>query len=146
MSRLVAIICTLVAGGVVALQPPANASLARHVSDLGAAFVSGAVTVALLGAVLLIAGHPGRLTGLGSFRPGYALGGIAGATVVAVSLIAVRTLGAGTLTALLVAAQLGVALLADRFGWFGLHTIGLTAGRWLGLGLVVAGTVLLTRG
>ena len=45
MSRVVAILCTLVAGGVVALQPPANAALARHVSDLGAAFISGVITV-----------------------------------------------------------------------------------------------------
>ena len=62
------------------------------------------------------------------------------------SLIAVRSLGAGALTALLVAAQLGVALLADRLGWFGLHHVGLSAGRWAGLVLVVGGTVLITRG
>jgi transporter family-2 protein len=146
MSRLVGILCTLAAGGVVALQPPANAALARHVSDLGAAFISAVITVSLLAAALLIAGQPARLSGLSGFRPGYALGGIGGATVVAVSLIAVRTLGAGVLTALLVAAQLGVSLLADRLGWFGLHQVGLTAGRWAGVALVVAGTVLITRG
>ena len=146
MTRPLAIVCTLIAGGVVALQPPANSALARHVSDLGAAFFSAVITVSLLGLLLLVAGHPGRLSGLGSFRPAYALGGIGGATIVVVSLIAVRSLGVSGVTALLVAAQLGVAILADRLGWFGVDQVGLTPGRWLGMALVVAGTVLLTRG
>ena len=54
-------------------------------------------------------------------------------------------LGAGALTALLVAAQLAVSILADRLGWFGLHQVGLTPGRWTGVALVVGGTVLITR-
>jgi len=37
---------------------------------------------------LVLAGHPGRLSGLGTFKPAYALGGHAGAGIVAVALIA----------------------------------------------------------
>ncbi len=145
MTRLVALLCTLVAGGVVALQPPANASLANTIGDLGAAFISAVITVCILGLLLLAAGHPGRLSGLSSFRPTYALGGIGGATVVAVSLIAVRSLGAGGVAALLVAAQLGVSVVADRLGWFGLHRIALGPARVSGIALVIVGTVLITR-
>jgi bacterial/archaeal transporter family-2 protein len=145
MSRSVALICTLLAGGLVALQPPANAALATHVSDLGAAFVSTAISVAVIGLLLVLTGHPGRLSGLSAFRPEYALGGIAGATVVAVSLVAVRPLGAAGVIALLVAAQLVVSLAADRYGWFGLNHVGLSAGRVAGALLVIAGTVLITR-
>jgi bacterial/archaeal transporter family-2 protein len=145
MSRLVAIICTLAVGGLVALQPPANAALARHVGDLGAAFVSVSISMAAIGLVLVLAGHPGRLSGLDSFKPQYALGGLAGAAVVAVSLVAVRSLGAGGVTALLVAAQLAISLVADRYRWFGLHHVGLGPARLAGLVLVVAGTVLITR-
>jgi transporter family-2 protein len=46
---------------------------------------------------------------------------------------------------LLVAAQLAVSLLADRYEWFGLHHVGVTPGRIAGLALVIAGTVLITR-
>jgi transporter family-2 protein len=145
MSRLVAIICTLAVGGIVALQPPANAALARHVGDLGAAFVSVAISMVVVGLLLVLAGHPARLGGLSAFRPEYALGGIAGAAVVAVSLVAVRSLGAGGVTALLVAAQLAISIVADRFQWFGLHHVGLGAGRIAGLALVVGGTILITR-
>jgi transporter family-2 protein len=145
MSRGVAVICTLAAGGLVALQPPANAALARHVGDFGAAFISLAISIAIIGVLLLVAGHPGRLSGLGSFRLEYLLGGIAGAAIVAVSLVAVRPLGAGGLIALLVAAQLLVSVLADQFGWFDLHEVAIGPARVLGLVLVICGTVLITR-
>jgi len=146
MSRAVAILCTLAVGGLVALQPPANAALARHVGDLGAAFISVSISMAAVGVVLLLIGHPGRLGELGSFRPEYALGGLGGAAVVTISLITVRPLGAGGVTALLVAAQLAVSLVADRYRWFGLEHVGLGAGRIAGLVLVIGGTVLITRG
>ncbi len=145
MSRPVAVICALAAGGLVALQAPANSSLSEHVSDLGAALVSLALSTTIIGALLLLVGHPGRLSGLSSFKPEHLIGALAGAAIVAVSLVAVRPLGVGGLTSVLVAAQLIVSVAADRFGWFGLHHVGLTSGRWAGLALVIAGTVLVTR-
>jgi hypothetical protein len=48
MSRGVAFACTLAVGGLIALQPPANAALARHVGDLGAALISAVITVTIL--------------------------------------------------------------------------------------------------
>jgi len=38
-----------------------------------------------------------------------------------------------------------ISIVIDRFGWFGVHQIGIGAGRLIGLGLVIAGTVLITR-
>ena len=145
VSRLLAVLCTLLAGGLVALQPPANAALSKHVSDIGAALVSLTISLSIIGVMLLVVGHPGRLSGLSAFKPEYVLGGVAGATVVLVSLIAVRPLGVGGLVALLVAAQLTVSLLADRYRWFGVHHAPITLGRIAGLVLVVAGTLLITR-
>ncbi len=145
MSRGVALICSLAAGGLVALQPPANAAMAKHVGDLGAALISLTISLVIIGVLLLLTGQPGRLSGLSSFRAEYALGGIAGALVVAVSLAAVRPLGAGGVIALLVAAQLVVSVVADRFGWFGLQHVGIGPGRVLGLVLVIAGTALVVR-
>jgi bacterial/archaeal transporter family-2 protein len=144
MSRSAALICTLGAGGLIALQPPANAALSHHVGDLGAAFVSAALTTVIIVVLLLIFGHPSRLSGLGGIRPEQLLGGIGGAAVVTVGLVAVRPLGAAAVVALLVAAQLVVSVLADRFGWFGLAQVGIGAGRSIGLALVIAGTALVT--
>lgn len=146
MSRPLAIVLTVVAGLLVGLQPPANAALSRHVGDFGAALLSAAISSAIIGVVLLLVGEPGRLSAVTHARPEQLLGGLAGAVVVTVSLVAVRPLGAGAVVALLVAAQIVISVVADRLGWFGLHHVGLDAGRLLGVLLVIAGTVLVTRG
>ena len=146
MTRGEAISLTVASGLLVGLQPAANAALSDHVGDFGAAFVSIVVTLVVAGIVLVIAGHPGRLSGLGSVAPVQLIGGVGGAAVVIVSLITVRTLGAGGVVGLIVAAQLVIAIVIDRLGWFGVHQIGIGAGRLIGLGLVIAGTVLITRG
>lgn len=145
MSRGLALSLTLAVGALVALQPPANAALADHVGDLGAALVSLLISCAVVGVVLVLFGDPGRLAGITGFRPEYVLGGIAGAGVVAVSLVTVRTLGAGGVTALLVAGQLIVAVLLDRFGVLGLHRVGIGWARALGIVLIIAGALLVTR-
>jgi len=145
MSRSVAIAITFAAGLVVGLQPAANSALSDHVGEFGAAFVSVTVTFIVVSVLLVIAGHPGRLSGVGSIRPVELVGGIGGAAVVTVGLITVRTLGAGAVVALLVAAQLVTSIAADRLGWFGLHHVGIGATRLIGLALVIAGTVLITR-
>ena len=145
MSRAVAFIVTLLAGGLVALQPPANSALAKHVGDLGAAFVSLVISTAIIAVLLLATGQPGRLSGLTSFKLEYAVGGLAGATVVLVSLIAVTRLGAGGLVTVLVAAQVLVSVLADRFALYDLMRVNITAVRVIGLVLVIGGTVLVTQ-
>jgi len=145
MSRSVALVCTLAAGLLVGLQPASNAALSKHVGDLGAAFVSLLVATAIVGVLLLVAGHPRQLSGVNAIRPEHLVGALGGAVVVAVGLVAVRPLGAGAVIALLVAGQAIISVVADRFGWFGLHHVGIDAGRVFGVTLVLAGTLLVTR-
>ncbi|HLJ04359.1 MAG TPA: DMT family transporter [Solirubrobacteraceae bacterium] len=145
MSRVLAVLITLAAGFAVGLQPPSNAEMARHVGDFGAALMSVLFTLTVIVMVFLIFGDIGRLHGLSSFRPQWTVGGISGAIVVTVALVTVRTLGAAAVVALLVAAQLIASVTADRLGWFGVHHVGLSAGRIAGVLLAVAGTVLVTR-
>lgn len=145
MSRSVALVCTLAVGLLVGLQPASNAALSKYVGDLGAAFVSLLVAAAIVGVLLLVAGHPRQLSGVSAIRPEHLVGAVGGAAVVAIGLIAVRPLGAGAVIALLVAGQVIISVVADRVGWFGLHQVGISAGRVLGVALVIAGTLLVTR-
>jgi transporter family-2 protein len=146
MERTYALIATLLVGGLVALQPPANAMLARAVSDLGAAFVSLLISVTIVGVLLVVWGDPSALSGITDFRPAYVIGGIAGAAIVVVTLITVRWLGAGGVVGVLIASQLLISVVADRFGILGLPVIELNAQRALGLLLLVAGTWLVVAG
>jgi len=145
VTRSVAVVSTIAVGFLVGLQPAANAAMSKHVGDLGAAFVSLVVATAIIGVLLLAVGHPGRLAGVSGIRPEYLVGALGGAAVVTVGLVAVRPLGVGAVIALLVAGQLIIGIVADRLGWFGLHHLGIDAGRVLGVVLVIAGTVLVTK-
>ncbi|MEA2459358.1 MAG: bacterial/archaeal transporter family-2 protein [Thermoleophilaceae bacterium] len=142
MSRAVAILATLVVGGLVAAQPPANQLLARHVNTLGAAFVSLATSVLIVGVLLVVAGDPGALTRIGQLRPVYLIGGVAGAAVVTVSLLAVKSLGAGGVTATLVATQLTVSVVLDRLGVLGLEGHPISVRRLAGMAFLFLGTLL----
>jgi transporter family-2 protein len=144
MEKPLALALTLAVGAIVAFQPPANALLARHVGDLSAAFTSLMISAAILAIMLVAAGDTGELAGLSEFRPVHLLGGIAGAAIVLVSLITVRSLGAGGVAAALVATQLIAAAMIDRLGILGVDKVGLDATRLGGIALLIAGTLLVT--
>ncbi len=146
MSKLVAIVLSLLAGSLIAVQPPANASLGNLIGDIGASFVSLVISAVAVGLVLVLFGDPGRLSGVTGMRPEHVLGGLAGALIVTVSLVTVRPLGVAGVVALLVASQLFASVVIDRLGWLGVHQVAISWERLLGLALVVAGTVLVTRG
>jgi transporter family-2 protein len=145
VTRPVALVCTIAVGLLIGLQPASNAAMSKHVGDLGAAFVSLVVATTLIGVLLVIAGDPGRLAGVTALRPEHLVGALGTAAVVAVGLVAVKPLGAGAVIALLVAGQIIISVVADRLGWFGVHQVAVSPGRLLGIALVIAGTLLVTR-
>jgi bacterial/archaeal transporter family-2 protein len=142
MGRALAVLVTLVVGGLVAAQPPTNQLLARQVSTLGAAFVSLATSTVIVGCLLVVAGDPSALRGLGGFRPVYLIGGVAGAAVVTLSLLAVRPLGAAGVTAALVATQLSVSVVLDHFALLGLEGNSISLQRLFGVAFLFFGTYL----
>ena len=144
MDRGVAILLTLIAGALVAFQPPANASLAKHVGNLEATLVSLLISITIISLMLAFSGGFSGLSGITEFRPEHVLGGIAGAAIVFVSIVTVKPLGAGGVAAATVATQLIGSALLDRFGVLDLEKVGLSATRVTGIALLVVGTVLVT--
>ena len=146
MSRLLATLLAAAAGCLVGLQAPVNARLARQVGDLQAASVSFLLGTAVL--LVVAALSSGGLSGIAHAgrAPWWALiGGIFGAFFVTVALLTVHTLGASGLTAIVVAGQVAIALVLDRFGLLGLPKQHIAAPRVLGLVLVLVGVVLVVR-
>jgi bacterial/archaeal transporter family-2 protein len=144
MDRLAAVIATVAVGALVAFQPPVNSQLAKHTTVLGAAFVSTAISAVVMGAILAVAGGAPSPRLLTSVPAVYLTGGLIGAVLVSVSLVTVRTLGAGGVVAATIAGQLIVSALLDRAGVLGLDRIGLTPLRLAGFALLIAGTALVT--
>jgi transporter family-2 protein len=144
MERVVAVLATVGVGALIALQPPVNAQLSRFTGALGAAFVSTAISAIALTILMAVTGSFGHLKDLGSVPPGYLTGGLMGAVLVTVSLITVRTLGAGGVVAATVGSQIILSALLDKLGVLGLEKHGLTPMRLVGFGLLIIGIALVT--
>src|SRR5438105_6771363 len=146
MSRTLAVLLGVGAGGLVGMQAPINSRLGKTVGTAQAATFSFLVgTVALLLLASFWRGGLGNLGHVGR-APWWALvGGLFGAVYVSVALVAVRTLGASGLTAVVIAGQLIISVVIDRFGLVGVAKQHIGAGRIVGLVLLVAGVALVVR-
>jgi transporter family-2 protein len=145
-AALLPVLLVLFAGGMIALQAPTNAILAKAGgSPVLAALISFAVGTLTLVLVLLASGNrprPAAFAGL----PAYAwFGGAYGALYVAVAAYAAPRLGLAALITIGIAGQIAVALLLDQFGALGLPREPLNLGRIAGALLVIAGVVLVRR-
>jgi transporter family-2 protein len=146
VSRALAVVLAAGAGCLVGIQAPVNARLAQAIGRIPAATFSFVVGTVALVAILAFAGG-----GFGSFAhlgraPWWALlGGLLGGIFVVVALTTVKTLGASGLTAAVIAGQLAISLVIDRFGLLGIARAPVGASRIVGLVLLVAGVVLVVR-
>jgi bacterial/archaeal transporter family-2 protein len=73
------------------------------------------------------------------------LGGLLGATYVAVSALLGPRLGSATLLALIVGGQLLMSLVLDHYGWVGFDTHAMNGWRLAGAALLIVGVVLIVR-
>ena len=147
MALLIPVLLVFIAGGMVAIQAPTNAMLAKAGgSPILAALISFTVgTVALLLVWLATSNRPGSAAFAG--LPWYAwIGGLYGAVFVAVAAYAAPKIGIASLITIGIAGQIAVALLLDHVGALGLPRDPISLGRVAGAGLVIAGVVLVRRG
>ena len=145
MDKGTAVLATAGAGGLIALQAPIIAGLAKATGDFPAALISFLVGSAALLLLVLVAGKAGGLGSTGDVRWYYLIGGLLGAVYVANALIAVGSIGAGGVAAATIAGQLTMSVIADRLGILGLQQVALSPSRIVGVGLLLAGTALVVR-
>lgn len=140
------VLLVLAAGGMISLQAPTNAMLARAGgSPVLAALISFAVgTIVLLG-VWLVSGSRPRVSAFAGLPPYAWLGGAYGALYVAVAAYAAPKIGLASLITIGIAGQIVMALLLDHVGALALPRDPLSVGRVAGALLVVAGVVLVRR-
>ena len=143
---LLPMLLVLFAGGMIALQAPTNAILARAGgSPVLAALISFTVGTLCLLAVWLGSGTRPRTAAFVGL-PWYAwLGGAYGAVYVAIAAYAAPKIGIASLITIGIAGQIAIALLLDHFGLLGLPREPVNLGRVLGAILVVVGVVLVRR-
>jgi transporter family-2 protein len=147
VSKELALLITVAAGGVVAAQAPANNVISHKLGDLGAVtvnFIAGTVLVLFVA----FAFEGGFHIDHGVETPAWyywILGGFGGVAIVLATLVAVRKLGAGGVTAAVIAGQLSLSVVLDRLGVLGLDERVITWEKVLGIALLAAGTVLIVQ-
>ena len=146
MAKEPALLLTVVAGGLIALQAPINSMLGKSVGTFAAASVSFIVgTIALVLITVLVGGGFGDVGEARHLAWYYLMGGVLGAVYVTTALVAVRELGAGGVTAATIAGQLTLSLVIDQLGILGVDERAITWDRVLGVLLLALGTVLIVR-
>jgi transporter family-2 protein len=147
MSKELAVLATVAAGGVIAAQAPVNNVLSRQLGSLGAVSVNFVVgTLCILLVTFAFSGGIRTEPGAESVAWYYWIfGGLAGVAIVLTTLITVRELGAGGVTAATIAGQLTLSVMLDRLAVLGLEERAITWEKLLGIALLAMGTVLIVR-
>lgn len=140
------LVLPLLAGAVMPLQAGINGQLAKHLSSvMSAALLSFLVgTLALLAIVLTQRELPVMATFKGLSWWHWS-GGLLGAFFIATAAFAGPRIGALLFMVLVLAGQLGMALLLDHNGWAGFREAPITLGKAAGLALIIAGIWLIRR-
>jgi transporter family-2 protein len=145
MDRGFAVLIMAVVGGCIALQAPINAGLGRTTGSFAAATISFAVGTILLAGIVVVSGKAGGLANVTDVNAYYLLGGLLGAAYVFSALVLVSQIGAGAVAAATVTGQLTTSVILDRIGFLGLDRQPITASRFVGVALLLAGTYLVVR-
>ena len=139
-------VLAVLAGMGVSVQAGVNYQLQAHwaKSSLLAAFISFFVGSLALFLVVIVTGTP-----IPAFPetviPWHWVGGLLGAYLVTITVIAVPRLGAATMIALVLAGQIGISLILDHFGLFGYAQKDLSWQRLLGASFLGAGVFLIRK-
>jgi transporter family-2 protein len=146
MDKGVAVAVAAVVGGLVVTQAPLNSQLGRSVGGLEASVVALGISFLAILTLSALTGEIGGLRRIGE-APWHVVigGGLAGALYVGSIVWTVRALGAGGLTAVTIAGQLGVAIVIDHFGWLGVERSPITVAKVSGVLLLAVGTWLVIR-
>jgi bacterial/archaeal transporter family-2 protein len=109
------------------------------------AFASVLTGLVSLAALLAVRRSLAGITDAGETPAWMWIGGFFGAFVVLTITVTAPKIGVAAVVALLIAGQLAMGAVIDRFGWFGVDRVPLGWQRLLGVALLAAGTALMLR-
>src|SRR5579871_1645060 len=137
----------LLAGISVVVQQILNANLRVQInSAVWSGFASYVLGVLCMAALAVALREPLPSAGAMARIPWWAWsGGLFGAIFIGISILVAQRLGAAALIALLVTGQMVAAIALDHFGWLGLTQRPIDLPRLIGVGLLIAGVVLIRR-
>lgn len=135
------VLLSIIAGVAMSVQGVMNTRLGEGIGNVEAnVFVQG--TAFLLSAAVLLFFRQGSFTELGNVNRLYWLGGAIGVVITLTVMFGIKSLGTTVAISVILIAQLTAAALIDAFGLMGSEKVAFDWTKYLGLGLMIAGTVL----
>ena len=141
-----AVALSLLAGLAGSVQAAVMGRFGGRIGVFEALAFSSAVQAALTAAILVAVRQSGEGYTSGARQPAWMwLDGVMGAFIVLSVTFATPRIGTAATIGLLIAGQLAMGVLIDRFGLFGFAEIGISWPRALGIALLAAGAALSLR-
>lgn len=139
------ILLAVISGAVLPIQAALNAKMGKAVGDpVYAALISFVVgSIGLFIYCLITKVELGQISQASTVDWSVWTAGILGAFYVAAVIILIPKIGAALTFALVVTGQLGLSLVLDHFGWFGLSVHAINWQRIAGVLLIVGGVILI---
>lgn len=145
--RLLLLFLAGAAGVAMALQGTLNSALGKGIGVLQATFVVHLIGAAAAGLLLLVpeVGRSGNIAKIFQVPWYYLLGGIIGVFILYGVVASLPRLGAAVATTAIIVGQVGMAMVIDHLGFFGLTRMSFTWVKLIGLALLATGARLILR-
>ncbi|MCY9590270.1 EamA-like transporter family protein [Paenibacillus chitinolyticus] len=136
------ILFAFLGGACITLQGVANARISHDIGTWQAATITQ-LTGFLIALVILLFVRDGSLRSFKGIKPLYLIGGALGAVIIFSEVTAIQKIGVTFTIAALLIAQLSLTFLVDINGWFGVAKQKMKLPQFIGIGLMIAGVVIL---
>ncbi|MFF2155244.1 DMT family transporter [Paenibacillus chitinolyticus] len=136
------ILFAFLGGACITLQGVANARISHDIGTWQAATITQ-LTGFLIALVILLFVQDGSLRSFKGIKPLYLIGGALGAVIIFSEVSAIQKIGVTFTIAALLIAQLSLTFLVDINGWFGVAKQKMKLPQFIGIGLMIAGVVIL---
>ncbi len=144
MDRSLALFVAAIAGVVISAQSPPNVALGNVIGPLRSSFVQFVVGAAVMAVVVVL--FAGGFSGITADRtPWHYVGGVTAAIFVTAAILTLKPLGLTLQFAGIITGQVVGAMTIDHFGLLGVQRRPITALHLVGLGLMAAGLVVVSR-
>ena len=130
------------AGAFITLQGVANTEISNDIGTWQAATITQ-LTGFIVAFLILMFTREKKFQGFTQVKPLYLIGGTFGAVVVFSNVTAIQHIGVTFTVAVILIAQLCLTFIIDSNGWFGLTKQKMKLPQFIGIGMMIAGVLIL---
>ncbi|MBP2242760.1 transporter family-2 protein [Cytobacillus eiseniae] len=137
------IIFAFLGGAFITLQGVANARISQDIGTWQAATITQ-LTGFLMALLILLLVRDGKWRSFMQVKPLYLTGGALAAIIIFTNVVAIQKVGVTLSIAVILIAQLALTFIIDANGWFGVVKQKVKMPQFIGIGMMIAGVLILS--